>query len=125
MSKLFFASAPPQAELQPPPPKETCTHVRHLLVNITGNRASWDHLGGDNGPMWHINPEQAATVFGGGSDMADTTDRLSRALIKRVTVLEYNSNIDETVGVHIEGIPPRSLTRTATGRPCGPQAAGA
>jgi hypothetical protein len=49
---------------------------------------------------------------GGGAAEAD---RLTRALVRRVTLLESHTNIDETIAVHIEGLPPREFTANGHG----------
>ena len=42
-------------------------------------------------------------------------DRLNRAVLKRITLLESNTNIDEIVAVHIDGIPPTEFTKNGEG----------
>ena len=66
--------------------------VRHMLVHIAGNRATWEHLG-VHGAVWRVNPDHAEAIFVGGVDknQADNShaqeDRLSRAMIKKVSIL--------------------------------------
>jgi hypothetical protein len=91
---------------------------RNVLVHITGNRASWEHMG-IHGALWRINPEKAGQIF--SYDVVDSAsgscaseqamqDRVSRALIKKITILESNTNIDEVVSVSVDGIPPKEFT---------------
>jgi hypothetical protein len=92
---------------------------RNILVQISGNRASWEHMG-IHGALWRINPEKAGMIFtydlgdGGVSDQA-MQERVSRALIKKITILESNTNIDEVVSVSIDGIPPKEYTVNGDG----------
>ena len=95
--------------------------TRTVLVHISGNRASWEHLG-LHGALWQVNPERAAALFGDGFVSADATpeasalsDRISRAMIRSVTLLESNTNVDETIAVSIDGLPPREFTRNGEG----------
>ena len=107
--------------------------TRTLLVTISGNRATWNHLH-MHGAVWQVNQDQAASIFadappsavaGGGLaamdagvaaiDMGALTDRLSRAMIRKVTVVESNTNIDEPVAVHIDGLPSAEFTRNGEG----------
>jgi hypothetical protein len=99
------------------------TLTRNLLVHIAGNRATWEHMG-MHGAMWQINPDRAASIFadsppslGGESaqDLAVLADKLSRAMIRKVTLLESNTNIDEVVAVQIDGLPPREFTKNGEG----------
>jgi hypothetical protein len=85
--------------------------TRHLLVSINGNRATWEHMG-MHGGLWQVNPDRAGTIF--GCDDADT-DKLSRAIIHNVTLIESSTNIDEVVGVHIDGLPSREFTQNGEG----------
>jgi hypothetical protein len=102
--------------------------VRNVLVHITGNRATWEHMG-IHGALWRINPEKASQIFNydhqhntssnnpasndplasmlavGGVD-----ERVSRALIKKITVVESHTNVDEVIGVSIDGLPPKEFT---------------
>ena len=91
--------------------------TRHILVHITGNRAVWEHAG-VHGAVWHINPERSGFIFGCDGDCTSETllhDKLSRAMIRSVTVLESNSNIDEIVAVHIDGLPCKEFTAAGDG----------
>ena len=93
------------------------TITRHILVTISGNRATWEHLG-QHGGLWQVNPERANVIFcseAGTSDPIHVKDKLSRALIKKVTVLETNTNIDEVVAVSIDGLPPKEFTANGDG----------
>ena len=86
--------------------------TRNILVHITGNRAVWEHAG-VHGGVWRINPERAGSVFGCDGDCTSDAllnEKMSRAMIRSVTVLESNSNIDEIVAVHIDGLPPKEFT---------------
>jgi hypothetical protein len=91
---------------------------RNILVNITGNRASWEHMG-IHGALWRINPEKAASIF--SYDAVDSgnehamQERVSRALIKKITIMESNTNIDEVFSVSIDGIPPKEFTSNGDG----------
>jgi hypothetical protein len=110
-------------------PSPPGTLTRNILVHIAGNRATWEHMG-MHGALWQINPERAAYVFGdaqgggsacggGGEPMhhegAILADKLSRAMIRRVTLLESHTNIDEVVSVQIDGLPPREFTKNGEG----------
>jgi hypothetical protein len=89
--------------------------TRHLLVHITGNRAVWEHAG-VHGAVWHVNSERAGAIFAcEGDSEAALHDKLSRAMIHSVTVLETNSNIDEIVAVHIDGLPRKEFTAAGDG----------
>jgi hypothetical protein len=92
--------------------------TRTVLVHIAGNRASWEHLG-MHGALWQVNPERAAAIFSEGyvadSDAGAFAERLGRAMIRSVTLLESNTNVDETVSVAIDGLPPREFTRNGEG----------
>jgi hypothetical protein len=113
------------------------TLTRNILVHIAGNRATWEHMG-MHGALWQINPERAACVFADGQQQqqaasalsasscaggpeaahhegAILADRLSRAMIRRVTLLESHTNIDEVVAVQIDGLPPREFTKNGEG----------
>ena len=89
-----------------------------VLVNITGNRATWEHMG-LHGALWRINPDRAGVIFGSGElqtpDDPILQEKLSRAMIRSVTVLETNTNIDENVGVVIDGLPPSEYTANGDG----------
>lgn len=98
--------------------------VRTVLVHIAGNRATWEHLG-IHGAVWRVNPERADSIFGYSStgnlvsDLAiPKEDRLSRAMIKRVSILESNTNIEESVGVVIDGLPANEFTANGDGASC-------
>ena len=92
--------------------------TRTVLVHIAGNRASWEHLG-MHGALWQVNPERSAAIFSEGyvseSDASAFSERLGRAMIRSVTLLESNTNVDETVSVSIDGLPPREFTRNGEG----------
>jgi hypothetical protein len=90
---------------------------RNILVQISGNRASWEHMG-IHGALWRINPEKAGSIF--TYDLDDVSEqaiqeRVSRALIKKITILESSTNIDEVVSVSIDGIPPKEYTVNGDG----------
>jgi hypothetical protein len=99
---------------------------KHVLVHISGNRASWEHQG-IHGALWRINPEKAGLIFsydtsdtaggGGGSCLTEQSmqERVSRALIKKITIVESSTNIDEVVSVNIDGIPPKEYTGNGDG----------
>ena len=91
--------------------------TRNVLVHITGNRAVWEHAG-VHGGVWRINPERAGAVFGCDGDCTSDAllnEKLSRAMLRSVTVLESNSNIDEIVAVHIDGLPSKEFTAAGDG----------
>jgi hypothetical protein len=97
---------------------ETKGTVRNLLVHITGNRATWEHMG-IHGALWRINPEKASTIFNydaecyqqqGQLSLVGGDERVSRALIKKITVMESHTNVDEVIGVSIDGLPPKEFT---------------
>ena len=93
--------------------------TRTVLVHIAGNRATWEHLG-LHGGLWQVNADRAAAIFADGyvgdSDAsAALQDRLGRAMIRSVTLLESNTNVDETIAVSIDGLPPREFTRNGEG----------
>jgi hypothetical protein len=94
--------------------------TRTVLVHISGNRASWEHMG-QHGGLWQVNPERAATIFADGyvgdtpAENAAFRERLSRAMVRSVTLLESNTNVDETIAVSIDGLPPREFTRNGEG----------
>lgn len=80
---------------------------RTVLVSIHGNRATWEHMG-IHGALWRINPERAGYIFGTDGKCSNDPvlqDKLSRAMIRNVQVLETNTNIDELISVTIEGLP--------------------
>lgn len=86
--------------------------TRIVLINIAGNRATWQHLGGHGG-VWQVNPTRANAIF--GCEAVADEQRLSRAIIHNITLLESSTNIDEVVGVHIEGLPAREFTQNGEG----------
>jgi len=88
---------------------------RNVLVHITGNRATWEHMG-IHGALWRINAERAGAIFGcGETSEATLNEKLSRAMIRSVTVMESYTNIDEVVGVQIDGLPPKEFTCNGEG----------
>jgi hypothetical protein len=93
---------------------------RNILVHISGNRASWEHMG-IHGALWRINPEKAGLIFSydtsesGGANEQAMQERVSRALIKKITIIESNTNIDEVFSVSIDGIPPKEFTSNGDG----------
>ena len=98
--------------------------VRNVLVHIAGNRATWEHLG-VHGAVWRVNQERADTIFSysnGYNAKGDLSipkeDRLSRAMIKRVSILESSTNIEECVGIVIDGLPPNEFTANGDGAAC-------
>ena len=93
--------------------------TRTVLVHISGNRATWEHLG-IHGAVWQVNPERAPAIFADAypetqAEQAAIADRLGRAMIRSVTLLESNTNIDEVVAVQIDGLPPREFTKNGEG----------
>jgi hypothetical protein len=91
--------------------------TRNVLVHITGNRATWEHMG-MHGALWRVNSERAGVIFGcDGQNPSDSTlnDKLSRAMIHSVTVLESNTNIDEIVSIQVDGLPPKEFTSNGDG----------
>jgi hypothetical protein len=85
---------------------------RTVLVHIHGNRATWAHMG-IHGALWKINPERAGFIFGGEGNNANDPilqDKLSRAMIRSVKVLETHTNIDEIVAVTVDGLPCMEFT---------------
>ena len=94
--------------------------TRNLLIHITGNRASWEHMG-IHGALWRINPEKASYIFNYDSDTSSVIteqalqERIGRALIKRITVLESHTNIDEVISVNVDGLPPKEFTANGDG----------
>ena len=118
--------------------------TRTLLVHISGNRATWDHSG-QHGGMWQVNPDRATSIFAdtpvpcgnptttvtmvgiesssscstastfASCEQAALTDRLSRAMLRSVTILESNTNVDEVLSVHVDGLPPREYTCNGEG----------
>jgi len=91
--------------------------TRHVLVHITGNRATWEHMG-MHGALWRVNSERAGVIFGcDGQNPSDPAlnDKLSRAMIRSVTVLESNTNIDEIVSIQVDGLPPKEFTSNGDG----------
>lgn len=81
--------------------------TRNVLVSIEGNRATWEHMG-VHGGLWQVNPDRAGAIFG-------DNETLTRAIIHKVTVIESSTNIDEVVGIHIDGLPPREFTKNGEG----------
>jgi len=91
--------------------------TRHVLVHISGNRAVWEHAG-VHGAVWRVNPERSGAIFGCDGDCTSDAllhDKLSRAMIRSVKVLESNSNIDEIVAIHIDGLPSKEFTAAGDG----------
>ena len=86
---------------------------RTVLVHITGNRATWEHMG-IHGALWRVNSDRTGIIF--GTDGSQSTndpillDKLGRAMIRSVTVLETNTNINELIGVNIDGLPTMEYT---------------
>jgi hypothetical protein len=84
-----------------------------------------------HGALWQVNPERAAYIFADGAsansscsssggcesaaESAALADKLSRAMIRSVTLVESNTNIDEVVAVQIDGLPPREFTKNGEG----------
>lgn len=90
---------------------------RNILVQISGNRASWEHMG-IHGGLWRINPEKAGMIFSyeaTDSGVCNDQERVSRALIKKITILESHTNIDEVIALTIDGIPPKEYTVNGDG----------
>lgn len=117
MSKLMsLSSASACAQDSHAKKAEPKTLVRHVLVNIAGNRTTW-HTFNKHGALWRVNPERTSSIFSPDSTEfnLDVSDRLSRALIKKVTVLESNTNIDEVVSISIDGLPPKEFTSNGDG----------
>jgi len=68
--------------------------------------------------VWRVNPERAGAIFGCDGDCTSDAllnEKLSRAMIRSVTVLESNSNIDEIVAIHIDGLPCKEFTAAGDG----------
>jgi len=87
---------------------------RTVLVHISGNRATWEHMG-IHGALWRVNPDRTGIIFGTDGSQQSTNDpilldKLSRAMIRSVTVLETNTNINELIGVTIDGLPTMEYT---------------
>ena len=104
------------------------TVVKNLLVHISGNRATWESLG-IHGAVWRVNPEHAESIFAYATSAGDTSgkadnlvvgkeDRISRAMIKKVSILESNTNIEEPIGICIDGLPPKEYTSNGSGVSC-------
>jgi len=102
--------------------------TRNVLVHITGNRATWEHMG-MHGALWRINPDRAGVIFGcnnnenGGNDggqdsTSNVNEKISRAMIRSVTILESNTNIEENVSVQVDGLPPKEFTSNGDGASC-------
>ena len=47
--------------------------TRNVLVHITGNRATWEHMG-MHGALWRINPDRAGVIFGCNSSDGDNNN---------------------------------------------------
>jgi len=94
--------------------------VRHVLVHISGNRASWEHMG-IHGALWRINPEKAPQIFNYDSQNGELSpeqamqERVGRALIKKITVVESHTNVDEVIAVNVDGLPPKEFTASGDG----------
>lgn len=91
--------------------------TRNVLVHITGNRATWEHMG-MHGALWRINPERAGVIFGcEGQNPSDASlnEKISRAMIRSVTILESNTNIDEIVSIQVDGLPSKEFTSNGDG----------
>lgn len=111
MSKVWNAIPDPQCSAEASPAEDQIVK-RTVLVQIHGNRSTWDHLG-IHGALWRVNPERSGLIFGAEAQNANDTvlqEKLSRAMIRRVTVVETNTNIDEVVGVNIDGLPTAEYT---------------
>ena len=94
---------------------------RTLLVRIEGDRMTWDSQGA-NGAMWRMTPEHATNIFHYAPNKGDTPaslqmqqERLGRAMIKRVTVMETFSNINEPVAMQIDNLPCKEYTEAGDG----------
>jgi hypothetical protein len=73
---------------------------------------------GMHGALWRINPERAGVIFGcEGQNPSDAglNEKLSRAMIRSVTILESNTNIDEIVSVQVDGLPSKEFTSNGDG----------
>jgi hypothetical protein len=103
-----WASAPEAVDAAP---TSSSNLTRNILVSIDGNRATWEHMG-VHGGFWQVNADRAGTIFGCEDN---DTDKLSRAIIHKVSVIESNTNIDEVVGIHIDGLPSREYTKNGEG----------
>jgi len=111
MSKVWNASSDAQSAIDISPAEDQILK-RTVLIQIHGNRSTWDHLG-IHGALWRVNPERSGLIF--GADVQNPNDsalqeKLSRAMIRRVTVVESNTNIDEVVAVSIDGLTPGEYT---------------
>jgi hypothetical protein len=92
---------------------------------------------GMHGALWRINPDRAGVIFGcnssdgdnnnnnnggGGNEDGDSTsslnEKLSRAMIRSVTILESNTNIEEIVSIQVDGLPPKEFTANGDGASC-------
>ena len=94
--------------------------VKNILVHIAGNRATWEHMG-MHGALWRVNPDRAGSIFGcdaGASVDCNNNDKLSRAMIRSVKIIESNTNIDEIVAVQVDGLPPKEFTANGEGASC-------
>ena len=122
MSKLLNFSSQPQGSQHNAQGTNTNDTnkgaTRNILVHITGNRASWEHMG-IHGALWRINPEKAGLIFNYDADSMSSEqalqERVGRALIKKITVVESHTNIDEVVGLSIDGLPPKEFTAGGDG----------
>lgn len=115
----MFTSHMTKTNVQAPPPvaQQANSVTRTLLVRIEGDRTTWDAQG-INGAMWRLNQEHASTVFHSGKGKEDPQqqqERLNRAMIRRVTVLETQSNINEAVAMTIDGLPCKEFTEAGDG----------
>ena len=136
MSKLLgggnvdFSSASADAQRSNTSSEKGIT--RNVLVHITGNRATWEHMG-MHGALWRINPDRAGVIFGcnsndgdgggsnndeGGDSISSLNEKLSRAMIRSVTILESNTNIEEIVSIQVDGLPPKEFTANGDGASC-------
>ena len=115
------------SEVPPTQSSDRATAIRNVLVHINGNRVTWEHLG-MHGAVWRVNAEHAGTIFSysndttcckkGSGPVGETDDRLTRAMIKRVCLLESNTNIDDVVGISVDGLPSHEYTSNGVGVSC-------
>ena len=115
------------SDVSPAPSSDRATAIRNVLVHINGNRVTWEHLG-MHGAVWRVNAEHAGTIFSysndttccknGSGHVGETDDRLTRAMIKRVCLLESNTNIDDVVGISVDGLPSHEYTSNGVGVSC-------
>ena len=122
-ASMMMVDPPSSAPAEPAASAQPASLARTLLVNISGNRATWNHLH-MHGALWQVNSDQAVSIFSdapppmtpdGAPVDASAADRLSRAMIRKVTVVESHTNIDEPVAVLVDGLPPREFTRNGEG----------